>query len=189
MNKGYGDFVDEIEQAQDKEDLLSRISTHAADLKQTEKDIANAEMKLKKLKGKKKDLEETKLPELFHEAGWGLGAKIQTTGGLPLVFKKVTRTSIAGERKPTAIRWLDDNGHGGIVSRRVEISFNRTEQEKVDALLRLIGRSWKNHKTVLDVNAATVKALVTKLLAAGEVDVPLETFGVHQADTVTISSK
>jgi len=188
VNLDYGQYIDEVEKAQDDKDLLSRISAAAKELKNKEKEIADAELALKKLKGQKRDLEENQLPELFLEAGWAIGAKIQTKDGLPLTFKKVTRTSIAGAKKPAAIKWLDDNGHGGIVSRNVVVSFNKTEQEKVDKLLRLIGRSWKNHKTVLDVNGATVKALITKLLQKGEVDVPLETFGVHQADVVAISS-
>lgn len=186
--KGYEAYVEETQAPADENDLLSRISTAALSLKEAEKNLADQELAVKKAKSKVRDLQENILPALFREAGWDLGAKIQTKSGLPLSFEKVIHTSIAGNKKPSAIQWLDDHGHGGMVSRKVEVVFNKTEQKKVDALLRLIGRSWKNIRTVLDVNGTSVKALIKKLMENGE-EIPLETFGVHEAEVVKISSK
>jgi len=190
MTKGYEDYVEEIQDDKvEKDDLLGQITTLAKEMQAKEKEIAEAELQVKRLKGQLRDISETKLPELFEQAGFGIGAKLTASNGLPLVYKEVTRTSIAGAKKPAAIQWLDDNGHGGIVSRNVVVGFNKTDEEKVKKLLKLIGKGWPNYKVELDVNGATVKALITKLLKSGEVDVPLETFGVHQANVVQISSK
>jgi len=188
--KGYEDYVEDIQEDKvQKDDILSRITAMAKEMQDKETEIANAELAVKRLKAQFRDISETKLPELFEMAGFGLGAKLTATNGLPLSYEQVTRTSIAGAKKAAAIEWLDEQGHGGIVSRNVVIGFNKTQQEKVDKLLKLIGKGWPNNKTVLDVNGATVKALIVKLLKDGDVDVPLETFGVHQANVVKISSK
>lgn len=178
----------EFEVEVDNTDVLAKISNLANDLKKKNKEIAEAEQALKKLKGQQKEIQEERLPALFEQVGWSVGAKIQTGDGTPLSFEEVIHTSIAGAKKPAAIRWLDDNNHGGIVSRNVVIGFNKCDEEKVQKLLKLIGRGWPNHKTELDVNGASVKALIKRLLKEG-VDVPQETFGVHQANIVKISSK
>ncbi|MHC4215857.1 MAG: gp33 family protein [Planctomycetota bacterium] len=172
----------------DDTDVLGKISNLANELKKKNQEIAEAEITLKRLKNQQREIQEERLPALFESVGWAVGAKIQTGDGTPLVFEEVIHTSIAGAKKPAAIQWLDDNNHGGIVSRNVVIGFNKCDEKKVAKLLRLIGKGWPNHKTELDVNGASVKALVKRLMKEG-VDVPLETFGVHQANVVKISSK
>lgn len=187
----YSEFEGTTLEAQ--EDVLGRITIHAERMKDLDKEIAEAELATKKLASERRRISEDILPDLFDSVGM---TELKTRTGLPLKKKKLLHTSIAGAKKPTAIKWLDDNGHGGIVKRQVVINFNRDNAlpgengtaSKVQKLLNLIGRGWKDHKTELDVNGASVKALIKKLLEGGE-EVPKETFGVHQADVVEITSK
>ena len=190
----YSAFEDTALEAES--DVLAKITKHAERMKALDKEIAKSELATKKLVNERKRIAEDLLPDLFNAVGFGQGTTITTRTGLPLKLTKVLHTSIAGAKKPAAITWLDKNGHGGIVKRQVVINFNRDDstikdkngRTKVDRLLRLIGSGWKDHRTDLDVNGASVKALIKRLLEKGE-DVPKETFNIHQADVVKITSK
>lgn len=169
----------------DQTDILGRISVLADEMLQVDKDTAAAELSVKKLKEVHRQIAEEQLPELFEQVGM---SELTTLKGLPLKLKNKVFTNISKGRKPKAIAWLDANGQGGMVKRCVIIDFDKTQEDKVAALLRLIGKGWPNNRTELDVHASTVKAFVTKQLKDGET-IPLDIFGVHCVDTVEISSK
>lgn len=177
---GHGD-----DQAADQKDVLGRISRLADEMHQADKDIAEATLRVKKLVETHRQIAEEQLPELFQQVGM---SELTTLKGLPLKLKNKVFTNISKGRKPTAIAWLDANGQGGMVKRCVIIDFDKTQEEKVEALLRLIGKGWPNNRTELDVHGSTVKAFVTKRLKDGE-DIPLDIFGVHCVDVVEITSK
>ena len=173
------------ESAPNETDLLCRISTLADEMHAVDKKIAETDLALKKLKEKHRQISEEQLPELFEEAEM---TELKTRSGLPLKLKNKVFTNISKDRKPKAIAWLDENGQGGMVKRNVIIDFDKTQEEKVKALLRLIGKGWQNNRTELDVHASTVKAFVVRQLAEGNV-IPLDIFCVHCVDVVEISSK
>lgn len=173
------------DQAADQSDILGRISALADEMHETDKAIAEAELKVKKLKETHRHIAEEQLPELFEQVGM---KELKTLKGLPLKLKSKVFTNISKGRKPTAIAWLDANGQGGMIKRCVIIDFDKTQEEKVAALLRLIGKGWPNNRTELDVHASTVKSFVTRQLADGK-EIPLDVFGVHCVDVVEITSK
>jgi len=179
----YSEHADD--DAVDQTDVLGKISRLADEMHQLDKDAATAELKVKKLKETHRQIAEEQLPELFEQVGM---SELTTFKGLPLKLKNKVFTNISKGRKPTAIAWLDANGQGGMVKRSVIIDFDKTQEEKVEALLRLIGKGWPNNRTELDVHGSTVKAFVTKRLADGK-EIPLDIFGVHCVDTVEITSK
>lgn len=171
--------------AKNQEDVLGKISKLADDMHDLDKQIAEQELKLKKIKSARNQIAEEQLPELFAEVGM---SELRTRSGLPLKLKNKIFTNISKDRKPKAIAWLDENGQGGMVKRCVIIDFDKTQQGKVQALLRLIGKGWPNNRVELDVHASTVKAFVKRRLEDGE-ELPLDIFGVHCVDVVEISSK
>ncbi len=179
------DYSEHQEHATDQTDALGRISKLADEMHQLDKDIAKAELAAKKLRETHRQIGEEQLPELFEQVGM---KELTTYKGLPLKLKNKVFTNISKGRKPTAIAWLDKNGQGGMVKRCVIIDFDKTQEEKVEALLRLIGKGWPNNRTELDVHASTVKAFVTKELKDGNA-IPLDIFGVHCVDVVEITSK
>ena len=174
----------EDDQAPNEVDVLGRISRLADEMHDTDKKIAEAELTVKKLKETHRQIAEEQLPELFEQVGM---KELKTLKGLPLKLKSKVFTNISKGRKPTAIAWLDANGQGGMVKRCVIIDFDKTQETKVAALLRLIGKGWPNHRTELDVHASTVKAFVKRQLEDGK-KIPLDIFGVHCVDVVEISS-
>jgi len=178
----YSGFQDE---PQAVDDVLGKISTLADEMLELDRKIAHHDLEHKKLIEQRRQIAEEQLPELFEQVGM---SELKTRKGIPLKLKSRVHTSIAKERKPRAIAWLDENGQGGMVRRNVVIDFDKTQQEKVDKLLRLIGKGWPNHRVQLDVNAATVKAFVKRCLADG-VSIPKDIFGIHCVDVVEITSK
>ena len=168
----------------DEKDVLGRISILADKMHGIDKDIAVAELQVKKLVAQHKQIAEEQLPELFEQVGM---QEITTRTGLPLKLKNKVYTSIAKGRKALAIAWLDANGQGGMVKRSVIIDFDKTQSDKVEALLRLIGPGWPNNRTELDVHSSTVKAFVKKQLTDGK-KIPFDVFGIHCVDVVEITN-
>jgi len=170
--------------AANESDILGRISVLADKMHDLDKERAKAELKVKQLVEQHRQIAEEQLPELFEQVGM---SELKTRSGLPLKLKNKVRTNISKARKPAAIAWLDANGQGGMVKRSVIIDFDKTQGDKVEALLRLIGRSWKNNRTELDVHSATVKAFVVRQLKEGK-KIPFDVFGIHCVDAVEITS-
>ncbi len=166
------------------EDILGRISVLADEMHDIDKQIAKTDLEVKKLRETHRQIAEEQLPELFEQVGM---EELKTRSGLPLKLKNRVHTNISKGRKPNAIAWLDENGQGGMVKRSVIIDFDKTQEDKVKALLRLINRGWPNNRTELDVHASTVKAFVVRQLAEGK-EIPLDIFGVHCVDVVEITS-
>ncbi|MBW2636065.1 MAG: hypothetical protein JRC86_00820 [Deltaproteobacteria bacterium] len=177
----------ETKSAVNEDDVLGQITVLVDKLLDYDKAIAKAELDLKRQKAQRDGLAEKDLPELMISVGQ---TTLTTRSGFPIKLEKALYTNISKDRKPIAIKWLDDNGHGGMVKRQVVIAFNKCDEEKVAAFKRMIDRNWPNNKTVLDVNAASAKALVKKLLGDGLFDTSAkEIFGVFEKDIVKISSK
>lgn len=167
------------------DDALGKISNYATEMHDLEKQIAEAEQKVKRLQEQHRQIAEERLPELFERVGI---SEIKTRSGLPLKLKNRVHANLSKDRKPNGIAWLDANGQGGMVRRQVIIDFDKTQADKVEKLLKLIGRGWPNHRTELDVNAQTLKAFIKRQLEAG-LTIPRDIFGVHCVDVVEISSK
>jgi len=167
------------------DDAMSRITELANKMRDLDKQAADIELQLKKIQENRRQIAEEQLPALFASVGV---EEFKTISGVPLKLKNRVHVNVSKGKKPGIIEWLDENGHGGMVRRNVVIEFDKTQQEAVNKLIKLIGRGWPNHRTQLDVNAATVKAFVTNRLKEGE-EVPAETFGLHCVDVVEITSK
>jgi len=180
----YAGSTDSVGAEDNTDDVLGRITVAAEEMKDLDKAIAEAELNLKKLAGRRNEIATERLPELMDSVGL---TEVKTRSGLPVKIVNVLHTSIAKARKPLAIAWLDKNGHGGMVRRNVVIDFDKTQEEEVEKLLRLIGKGWPNNRVELDVNGATVKAFVKARLEAGE-EIPLDVFGVHQQREAQIKS-
>lgn len=173
------------DQTTDQSDVLGRISRLADEMHATDKEIAEATLKVKKLVEKHRQIAEEQLPELFEQVGM---KELTTLRGLPLKLTNKVFTNISKGRKPTAIAWLDANGQGGMVKRCVIIDFDKTQEDKVKALLRLIDKGWPNNRTELDVHGSTVKAFVKRQLEDGKA-IPADVFGIHCVSVVEIKSK
>lgn len=135
------------------------------------------EEELRLAKDALKDIAEVKIPT----ATDGLEGKFTLSDGRELTVKEDIRSSIAGEKKLPAIKWLDDNGYGHIVKREVKFIFGKDSQEQVDRLMNALSTldNLPPVKNELSVHHSTLNSWVKEQLSEG-VELPNETFGIYR---------
>ena len=107
--------------------------------------------------------------------------KFALSDGRTLEVKEDIRSSIAGEKRIPAIKWLDENDYGHIVKRQLTFEFGKGSDEQVAAFRKHVEKM----KTPLvmkenyTVHHATLNAWVKEQLGEG-VDLPRETFGIFR---------
>jgi len=133
------------------------------------------------LKEAKKDLqrvEEQDLPEAMDKIGM---AEFKLVDGTKISIKTFYNASITSDRKPEAMAWLDDNGHGGIIKTDVSVAFSRGELDIARDFLEY-ARGFNNlsNEPELDqsVHWQTLRAFVKEQVEGGA-NFPQELFGVY----------
>lgn len=159
-------------------DLITRLV-------KAEKAVTECEAALKKAQEERRQLDEFEIPTFMDSIDL---SKFKTTSGIEIEVSSKIRASV-GSNKVAAFRWLIDNGHGGVVKRSVEVSFN-VNQESVAKKLekelreRSLGAGVRQN---MKVEAATLTALVKKILKDGGQDIPYDVFGIYEQRFVKIS--
>lgn len=115
-----------------------------------------------------------------------------TSSGIEVKVKKDIRASLPGhdriEARMSALRWLVDQGHGGVIKNQVSIALDRGEDDRANDLvvdLRARGFDVESKK---DVHAGTLSALVRELLAEGKI-VPRDSFNLFDQRVAKLSRK
>lgn len=170
----YEEFADSPPPA----DGLARLSALAEELVEAERKVIEAEEGLKKAQEVVRGLSEKTIPELMEKLGI---ETFTTTSGLKVKVKDALRVSTKKENRDEALDWLEDNGHGALVKRKIAVEFGREpeEQKKAAAL-----RKWLATKKFVTleerkVEPSTLKAFIARELEAGH-EVPLDVFGAVQ---------
>lgn len=151
------------------------------------KRIADLEEEVAKAKKEAQGIAERDIPELMDH----LGLKTFTTSnGFRIDVKKVIRASIPAGNKERAMRWLDENGHGGLIKRTVQVAFSRDQEQQARALGAELEEQFDSVSTDLKVESATLRAFIREQLEAGQ-DIPLELFGAFEQRIaeVTVATK
>jgi hypothetical protein len=161
--------------------LLSQLATQ---LNAAELEAAKLEEQLAAAKAQVTDLAERQIPELMD----GLGLKtFTTTSGFRVDVKRTIRASIPAAKKDEAMRWLDDNGHSGLIKRSVLVAFDREQEKDARKLEQQLGKKFENVKTELKVEPSTLRAFIGEQLALGA-EMPLELFGAWEQRIAKITA-
>lgn len=116
---------------------------------------------------------------LLPNAMLAVGVKeIKLANGRKVIIKDDVYASMKKDSVAGAIRWLDENGLGGIVKSQVEVSFGRGEFERSKELVEFCKAHGFNASEKETVHPQTLKATVKEQLAQG-VQFPDEFFSVH----------
>lgn len=142
-------------------------------LKETEVEVL--EQKLKSAKAELRRISEVNLPTSMSQAGL---KDFTLENGRKVQINTALYASIPQKNKRAAIQWLEDNGHGQIVSEDVYVPFRKGEHDKAEQVVRLLHENEINAQINESVNTATIKALIKELQDDGR-DVPLELFGAY----------
>lgn len=157
--------------------------------------IEDLEKQVKNLKTRKNQIESREIPDLFSEIGIDVI-------GLPddqcdVVVRPYCKANIAAnweeERREAAFCWLDENGHGDVISVTISVDFKRGEKALADELQDLIrskfsGANSHPVKVEMGVPWGTLTALVKEQIEQGET-VPLETLGATVGQVAKITKR
>lgn len=84
-----------------------------------------------------------------------------------------------------ALRWLDENGHAGMIKSDVVVPFSRGDSTDAEALCEQLEAEGMNPKMAEHVHASTIKSFLAAQLRDGEA-VDLELFGAYERPVAKI---
>lgn len=155
--------------------LFNRLHRLVEDYDRAQREVNELEAQLKRAQERVRDLRERMLPEVMATTG----QRVLTVRDRKLTLVDEVRASLPKdpEKRAAALSWVDGNGHGSIVKRRIVVAFDRDHE----AWARKVERNLRRYKEPLDVavdrdiHHSTLKSWIGQMLAEG-VDVPLPLF-------------
>lgn len=117
-----------------------------------------------------------RLPALMDEMGL---TEFKNKDGLKITVADEVFCSISAERNFAAMKWLEDNQHGGMIKREITVAFNKDQQDQATALLAELDGKYAGLSNKKAVHASTLKAWVKEMLRQGKA-LPNELFGIKQ---------
>lgn len=170
----YADF-----KSDDESNFKTVLKQLADEYQDAEAAVAEAQEELSRREGVLNDLVENRIPS----ATEGMEGKFDLGDGRTLELKEYTRASIAGEKAPPAIKWIDENGYGHIVKRQVIFEFDRDSMDEFKAFMDFIGSYVKENNIVMKpkftVHPQTLISWLNEMLSNGE-QFPKEVFGFYR---------
>lgn len=179
MSDAYASLRDD----KPSDNLTSVLRSLADEYIEAEKEVERIEALLETAKTNLKDIAENRIPQ----ATDGMEGEFNLGDGRVLKIKEEIRSSIAGEKREPAIKWLDDNGYGHIVKREIIFEFPKGDEERTKQFLQAIKDMEMSlvMKSNYSVHHATLNSWVKEQLGEG-VDLPRETFGIFRQRTAKV---
>jgi hypothetical protein len=148
-----------------------------------------AEDALQKAKQLEERLLQKEIPELLLKMRLD---ECTTASGIEVRVKRDIKASLPGhervEARMAALRWLIDQGHGGVIKNNVTVALDRGADDRADALvLELRGKGF-DVEAKKDVHAQTLGALVRELMADGKI-VPRDILNIFEMNVAKLSRK
>jgi hypothetical protein len=143
--------------------------------------MAAAEQVLWGVQERVKNLTEVIIPELMDQLEID---HFKTRSGLEIEVADAVFASITEANREDALRWLEENGHGGMIKRAVVIGFNKGQEDEANGLVTRLAAANFAVKQDRSVNPMTLKAWARNRVQAGE-EIP-ESISVHTARVAKI---
>lgn len=169
---------------------LTRIRTMAERLVIAQKEVKCLEEALEAAKDVEKRLEREDLPELMRELGF---TSFTLTDGSKAELVDDVACNITAENHEDAIRWLDQNGFGGLVKTQMQVTFNREDRDAAIKLAQGVLLAAKAAHVEIEpivsekVHPATLKSFIKEELGKGA-KVPFDLFSIHPYSKVKIKA-
>jgi len=123
------------------------------------------------------------LPELLKEVGLP-GLRLED--GTAIDLKQNIDASITKAKKPAALRWLEENGFGGLIKTKVMVEFAKDKREEAIECTHKLAGEYDTVSLDDNVHPGTFKAFVKEQMEKGLV-LPEELFSVHPYDVATVT--
>lgn len=133
----------------------------------------------KQLEAEKKllrDISEQEIPELMDTVGV---TDFKTRSGLRISIDEKIRAAIPKKKLHEALRWLETNGHGSLIKRKVSVAFGKGEESEAERLKSTLVDGQYVFDDAANVHPSTLSAFVREKLAEGE-EIPLDLLGVFR---------
>ena len=157
--------------------LMAALNGLADQQQAAEEEVARLEALLDEAKKNLQRITEHEIPKLLD----GMDGKINLPDGRTITIAEKIRASIGGDKKPIAMKWLDDHGHGNLIKRRFIVEFGRDQEEWAKKFEAQLAESDTplNVKKERNVHWQTLDAFVREQLEEGG-ELPLDIFGVYR---------
>ena len=159
-------------------DNIRQLTDMVEDLQRTKQEIDNLENKVTRLKAYKKKLEEETIPDSMLEMGMD---SVKLTNGLsvevsPFYYARLppvtdNRPKSVKDRE-TAMQWLRDNGHGGIISESIVVIPSIDNAQLIIDILKEIHAAYEEKS---GVQWKRLESWFKEVVSDGQ-DVPFEMF-------------
>lgn len=140
-------------------------------VEQMEADLKAAKNTLNAMKSKRiPDLMTELMPgmEKLNWNGWEVTISDFISGSLPK----------EEDKREAALRWLEDNGAGGLIKTEIDIQFGRGEKEAAEALFKSLSDSNLSPTMQTGVHAQTLAAFARERIKNGE-DIDTDMLGLY----------
>lgn len=148
-----------------------------------------AEEHAQKLKQAVEQLTTKDIPELLAKMRLD---DFTTSSGIHVKVKREIKASLPGkeriEDRMGALRWLVDQGHGGVIKNQVSVDLDRGEDTRADDLVVELRAKGFDVESKKDVHASTLGALVRELVAEGKI-VPRDLFNLFDMRIAKLTRK
>lgn len=154
-------------------EAIALLATRQRDLSEK---VAYLENSLKVAKVDLQRVEEHDLPEAMDRVGL---EEFKLKDGTKLKISTFYNASIPPERKPEAIDWLENQGHGGLIKTEVSLAFGKGELKIAQEFLAWLSEQKPDLSPELSqgVHWQTLRAFVREQVESGAT-LPLDLFGV-----------
>ena len=161
------------------------IAEECNKLIETQKEVANMEEQIKKLKETERNLSAQSIPNLMQQAGI---SEIKLDDGTAISIKTYYAASISKANEDEAFNWLRDNGYGDLIKNNVLLQFGKAQDKDANNLVNELKSKGHNVSQKMKVEPMTLKAFVRNEIEQGK-SVPMDLLGVFIGNKTTIKRK
>ena len=161
---------------------LGRISVLANQVIDLEKEVAEQEAALKRLKEKKRQLAEDLIPAVMTEHGI---SEITLENGGKVSVKKFYSCTIPKDSTVLAFAWLRDQGHDSLIKRRLTVDFPRDHDTQAHQLKEDLENKGLHPGDNEWVEPSTLRGFAREQVEAGK-ELPDHLFNLFIGERATI---
>lgn len=154
---------------------LTRIVSLAELLVEQQSEVDQLDAKLKEAKQRLQRTEREDLPDLMAEAGL---TEIKLEDGSRVTIKEEVDAKITDKTRPQALKWLLENGFGGLIKTQVALAFGRGDHDAATTVRDQLSEEYDGVELKEEVHHSTLKAFVKERMAAGD-KIPMDLFNVY----------
>lgn len=186
MDDGF-DLFAESQSVQSTDEQKKKIATLAQELRDVEGDIEQAEALLKRLKEKKREISEERLPAAMDEAEmsyFGLqdGSEVKVEDLVKATLPKDK------EKRAAALKWLRDNNQDGIIKAELVIQAEKGKDNILGAIREQCEELGLKFEDQSNVHHMTYSAWAKQQLQSNE-DLPKDVLGVYHGRQAKVKEK